>query len=258
MPKLSFATQDAVPEGLREFAAQEDGKFVVDVAPASKLAEFRDNNVKFLRERDEAAAALTTYRNTFGEDVAKSAAELAELRATAQQVKDGKLKLTGDIAAEVENRTKSAREQWETQLREQAAKRAEAEKLAEGYANKYRASVRDGAITQAVMAADSGVNPQALSDIMARAASIFSVDDNGEMVAKKNGAVLYGADGTKSMTVKEWLGSVLKEAPYLGKSSAGGGGGVSGDAKYGGLSKEQFDKLSPADRLAKAWNPKAA
>ena len=90
MPKLTFASKDAIPEGLGEFATEDNGKYVVEVSPTTKLNEFRDNNVKYLRERDEAVAKLTTYTKTFGEDIAAVSAELTDLRATSQLVKDGK------------------------------------------------------------------------------------------------------------------------------------------------------------------------
>lgn len=254
MPEITFASKDAIPEGLREFAAEKDGKWSVAVAPAQKFNEFRDNNIKYLQERDTATAALGTYKQTFGDDPAKAADELRALREINQQVKDGKLKASGDIAAQVDERTKAAREQYEAQLRESGTREQTLAKERDSYRDKYRASVRDSSISAAVMAADSGINPAALADVMRRAADVFVVEDDGKLVAKKDNAVIYSADGSGgSMGVKEWLGKLLKEAPYLGKASAGGGGGSNGEMR-GGMSKEKFDTLSPTDRLNAHWN----
>lgn len=257
MPKLTFASKDAIPEGLGEFATEDNGKYVVEVSPTTKLNEFRDNNVKYLRERDEAVAKLTTYTKTFGEDIAAVSAELTDLRATSQLVKDGKLKASGDIATEVENRTKAAREAYEAQAREASQREQALKSERDAFANKYRASVRDSAISAAVLAADSGVNPQALADVMRRAGDVFHVEEDGKLVPKKDGVVVYSADGSGGpMTVKEWMGSLLKEAPYLGKASAGGGSGPNGGEKRGGMPKEQFDKLAPVERLNSHWGQK--
>lgn len=258
MPKMTFDTLDAIPEGLREHAASEGGKFTVDVSPTAKLTEFRDNNVKFLRERDEAQAKLKAYSTAFGDDIAKATTELSELRGISQQVTDGKLKASGDIATEVEKRVKEARTQFETQLRESGQRLAEAEAKATLNANKYRGSVRDNAISAAVMAADSGVNPQALADIVARAEKVFVVEDDGRLTAMQNGEKWYGADGASTVSVKEWMGHLLKEAPYLGKASAGGGGSERGQGRIKGYSDAAVDAMTPEQRLDAHWNPKAA
>jgi hypothetical protein len=107
------------------------------------------------------------------------------------------------------------------------------------------------------MSKDSGANPEALPDILSRASRTFTVTEKGQVVAMDGDAVLYGADGATPMSPREWLGKVIEEAPYLSKSSAGGGAaGNRGDEKFGGMSADEFNKLSPQRRMEIARSKK--
>lgn len=250
MPKITYDTKDAVPEALREIAQEADGKFVIDVVPAS----FRDKNIELLRERDKMVGTLGKFKEVIGhEDVDKFVSEFGELRTTAQLVKDGKLTKKEEIEAEVARRTEAQKGSLEQQIRDAAKKAQEAEARANDYASKWKTTVVEQALTQAVMAEGSGANPAALPDILARGRQIFRVKEDGSLVAMQGDQMLYGADGESSMKPTEWLGKLLKEAAYLGKASAGGGatGNSSGKGTYG-MSEDAWNKLSPQERLTRA------
>lgn len=252
MPDITFDSQESIPEGLREYATKDDasGKFVVKVAPNAKLVEFRDNNINLAKERDALKNAVSQYASVVGEDPNGFAEELARLRTTAQQVEDGKLKGSEAIEKEVSARVKSMEDSYKAQINELGGKVQSITERYQAAENKYRRSVLDREITNAVLAKDSEANPEALPDLLARASRIFTVNENGQLIAMDGDAVVYGADGATPMTPKEWLGKTIEEAPYLARSSAGGGAaGNRGDEKYGGLAKSEFEKLPPQRRM---------
>lgn len=253
MPDIFFDSQESVPEGLREHATKDEasGKFKVDVSPSIKLKEFRDNNIAILKERDTLKDRSTALSAIVGEDTASFKAELERLRGVDQSVKDGKLKGNDAVAAEVASRVKSMEESYQTQLREAGSKLDAANQRGAEYEAKFKASVRDREITNAVLAKDSGANPETLPDILARASRVFTVTDDGKLIPKEGDAVVYGADGASPMTPREWLVRLLEEAPYFGKSSSGGGapGNRGKGSEIAGMNSDEFAKLSPTERI---------
>lgn len=252
MADWKFASKDEVPEDLRGDAKEVDGKWVVSVVSKAKLTEFRDNNINLAQERDRLKAANEIYVK-LGDDPEKLAKELGELRDTAQLVKDGKLKGSDTVEAAVAERVKAAKEAFDAQRVELAAKLSASEARAKEIDGKFRRSVVDREITNAVLAEDSGINPAALPDVLARAYGTYQVTDDGKLVAKNGDTVIYGQDGVTPMKPKEWLGKVLENSPYLGKQSAGGGanGGDGKGAKHG-MSDAEWDKLDPVERINRA------
>lgn len=252
MPDITYDSQESIPEGLRDYAAKDEtsGKFVVKVAPAAKLTEFRDNNTNLLRERDELKNVVSRYASVVGENPDEAAEEISRLRTTAQQVEDGKLKGSEAIEKEVSARVKQMEESYKTQIQELGAKTQTLEQREREALNKFRQSVLDREITNAVLAKDSAANPDALPDIRSRAARVFTVNEKDQLVAMDGDAVVYGSDGITPMRPKEWLDKVIEEAPYLARTSAGGGAaGNRGDEKYGGLGRKEFEELPAQKRM---------
>lgn len=256
MPKLTFESKEAVPEGLRDHAVEVDGKWSVGVVPES----FRDKNISLLREKDALGGVLGKIKEVVGhDDVDKLQAELAELRDTAQKVKDGKLTAKGDVEAAVNQRIAEKEAALQAQIKAAADRAKAAEERGAGFEQRWKSTMVDTAVTMAVIAEGSGVNPASLPDILNRARGVFRVKDTGELVAMQGDNVLYGADGETSMQPKEWLAKLLKDAPYFAKSSVGGG--ATGDGSKGvhdtGLSQDAWNKLSPREKLIRARKAKA-
>lgn len=250
MALITYSARADIPEELAEFVKEADGKFTVDVGPKAKINEFRDNNIALKQERDALKEKLTKY-SSLGDDPTKLTDELRVLREVDQLVKDGKLKGTDAISAEVEKRLKEARDGYEAQIRDLTNKVGAADQKAAQADQRWRGSVLDQRITNAVLAEDSNVNPATLPDVLARARGLYTVTDDGKLVPKQGDTVVYGSDG-EPMQPKEWLTKVLADAPYLGKASAGGGAdGGAGGKELGGLSQEAFSKLSPEERITR-------
>lgn len=254
MPDIKYASEDAIPEGLREFAKKaDDGSYVVAVVAKSKLDEFRDNNINIARERDELKNKVATFASIAGEDFDKFKDNVKTWQTTYQQVQDGKLKGSEAVETEVNRRLTEVKTNYENQLREAGQKVNTLEAARNEYEMKYKRSQIDREITNAVLHPESGINPAALPDILTRAYGFYHVSDDGKLVAKQGDAVIYGADGVTPMQPKEWLGKVLEASPYFGKQSTGGGAaGAGGNKSYGGLAQAEFDKLPAHERLALA------
>lgn len=262
MAEIVYASLEEVPEDLKDVAKKgEDGKYTVKVVAASKLDEFRERNITTSRERDTLAAALAKVKPFVGEDPDAFAVRMKELEDIAQKVKDGTLKGSDAVAKEVDNRVAAMKEDYARQLREQATKASAAEANATSWEERYKKTRIDRAVTDAVVNPASGALPDALDDILSRAYNVFKVDGDGNIVAKDGEAIRYGSDGTTPMTPLEWLASLRAKAPYLFKGSSGGGanGGANGGRnQYGGMSKADFDKLSPEAKLAQFWKNKGS
>jgi hypothetical protein len=253
MPDIFFSSKDEAPEGLRDALTEDSstGKFKINVVPNAKLVEFRENNINLAKERDELKSVVDTVKPLVGDDVEGFKNELSELRRTKQLVDDGKLKGSDSVQKEVETRVASMEQNYQAQLAEMGKKLQNVTEFGQNMSVKYQNSVRDREITNAVLASDSGANPEALPDILHRARELFQVQEDGTLVAKQGDTTIYGADGATPMQPNEWLGKLLEKAPYLGKSSAGGGAaGERGGEKFGGLSSAEFNKLTPQQRLA--------
>lgn len=253
MPILNFKTQDEIPEGLREGAKQNDGGegFSVNVVLNSKLEEFRNSNVSLSKERDSYKTQVERFAPIIGEDLEGFAAQVETWKSTAQQVADGKLKGSDAVEKEVEKRTTAMRDDFQRQLSDEAKKRVAAEAAAEAAEGRYKNSLIDRAVTDAVLSEKSGAEPAALPDILNRAKSVFVIDNEGKIIPKDGEAIIYGADGSTPMTPAEWLGGLKEKAPHFFKSSTGGGGG-GGDGKGGkihGMSAADFAKLPARKRL---------
>jgi hypothetical protein len=251
VPDIKLPKQEDFPEGLREHAKQaDDGSgFVVNVVPKSKLDEFRTNNDDLKRKNEELTNKVTSYATVVGDDLEKVKSEVTDLRSIAQQVKDGKLKGSTEITAELERRTAEMKNGYETQLRALGEKLTTVTGERDKVRSDFDLSKVDQLITSAVLAEDSGVNPAALSDVLTRARGVYKVSKDGKVVAMNGDTVVYGSDGVTPLPAKEWLGKVIAEAPYLAKHNAGGGANGGSNTKDAGFGSPEFQKLPPAERI---------
>lgn len=253
MPDITFDALEKIPDGLREYAKQSDGKYVVSVAPNVKLQEFRDNNINLAKERDTYKGKWEAVSPIIGDDVDGFKTRYTEYDTMVQQVKDGKLKGSDAIQKEVDARVKAVSEGYTTQLKDLSTKLTNLSGDRDTWKSKFERSVLHREITNAVVAKDSPANPEALPDITARFERLFTVSPDGKLIPKRGDEVIYGADGASPMSPKEWLTKEIMASPYLGKASTGGGaGGGRGSGDSFGMSQADFQKLSPQQRITMA------
>lgn len=249
MHTLSFDKSDDVPAELQSFVKEtEDGKFAVTLVPQQKLAEFRDTNTNIVRERDNFKNVLSKLSPVIGEDysnIDNLLAELPELRTIKQQVDDGKLQGSTKIQEEVEQRIGAMKEEHANALKH-VQQLYEAEKGARGQAeNKYKQTLIDRQVTEAVLKEGSGARKDALGMFLREAYETFKVDEHGGVVPyDREGKIIYGSDGATPMSASEWLKHQAEKLPFLFEQSQGGGAGGGGGA---GRSIDM--NLPPEERL---------
>lgn len=252
MPDLFYSSLDQVPDGLREFALEADGKVKVSVVAKAKLDEFRENNVKLAKERDDLKTSVDKAKSIFGEDFDVASKELGDLRGVAQRVKDGELVENKGLDEALAERTKQMREGFETQIAERSREATAWKEKAGALDTRLKRTFIDRAITDVVLDPKSGVEPKAVTDILGRAYGVFQVSDDGKLTPKSGDAVLYGQDGASPMTPSEWVATLKDAAPHYFKGSSGGGAS-GGDSKLpNGMSQAEYARLTPMQRLRMA------
>lgn len=263
MATLKFKTKDEIPADLQSAAEEikegdEKGQWQVKVAPSAKVDEFRDRNVEQARKLETAEKDVKTLRGVLGlKDDAQLDAdalttELTDLRDTKKKVDDGKLSKSEDIEKELEKRTEKMRQEAADKLAA-VTKALNEEKSKNGDLDtKYRRTFIDRDAYQVCADPDLGVEPWAMQYILQDAYKLFSVEDTGKLIPKRDNSVVYGESGTDPMTLKEWVDTELrKQSPQFFKKSGGGGAtGGNDTTKFGGLSEADFNKLAPEKRLA--------
>lgn len=260
MPIISFESLDVVPEGLRGFAKNDEttGKVTVNVVPEARLSEFRDKNIELSKQTEDLTAKLTVYGSIVGEDPDAFKNDIEDMRSVRQRVKDGELREGRQIEEAIAKRTEEMRKGYQDQLAAEAREKNAWKQRAETENGRYKEQVVVSAVRDAAMDPDLGILASAVEDITERAKRVFRVSDDGRLTAYNGDAVIYGGDGTSSVTPKEWVAKLKEPYGYYFKGSHGGGAGgeTGGSAAQkpiaGKFSPEQWSKMSARDRLAAA------
>lgn len=257
MATLTYASLSEVPESLRDSAKEgEDGKFSVKVAPAEKITEFRENNVALSQERDELVGKISQYEQVTGvslealadgklNDFAKA---LEALRDTKKKVDDGALVENTSLEEAAAQRVTDVTNSFKNQLSEQAKDRdawKDKALAAEARANQMMV---ENAIRLAASDPDVAMLDKAVGLVLPDAFRTFRIEE-GKLVPKKDGAILYGSDGVNPLTVKEWLLKQREESDFLFKGSKGGGASGSDQKNSGRLSAKELAEMTPQQRM---------
>lgn len=76
-----------------------------------------------------------------------------------------------------------------------------------------------------------GGAPEAIVDMVARANSIFKLEDGTPIARDANGEIIEGKNGP--ITINEWAGSLVESAPHFFGNSSGPDGGDGGSRRSG-------------------------
>ena len=188
---------------------------VEGVVPKSRLDEFRNNNINLAKERDTLKAELEKFKNIDPEKCAEATKKL-------QAIEEKKLIEAGQLDEVVKQRTERMKIDFENQLKAiQKAHNADKERL-KALTERLATVTIDNEVTK-VVSELSTPRKGAMTDIMARARSMFALDENGNPVAKdSDGQQVYGKEG-QPLTIKEWAGELVQNAPFLFEPSQGSG-----------------------------------
>ena len=213
---------DAAIAGLYEQGA--DGAYYLSVDGAvdkSKLDEFRNNNVKLLKD-------LEKFKDV-------DPAKYQELLDLSKKQQEKKLIDAGELDKVVEQRVGEMKSTYETQLKTLTEQNSVAQRQLESLL--IDNAVRDAALK-------SGVQATAVDDVLLRAKATFQIKDGSAVPVDAQGNVVYGKDGTSPMSVVDWTSGLKKQAPHLFQGSQGGG------AQGSGKGNVDTSKLSSAQKIA--------
>lgn len=206
------------------YSKNEDGKYYLEVEGAvskTKLDEFRENNVRVLKELDKFK----------GIDPSKYA-DLLKLQAKADEKK---LIDAGELDKVVEQRVGQMRTTYVTEIDNLTKANAVAQRQLESLL--IDSAVRDAAIK-------SGVQPTAVEDVLLRAKATFQIKEGVPMPVDGAGSTIYGKDGSTPMSIADWTNGLKKQAPHLFQGSTGGG--ANGGARIG---SEAMSKMSSNQKI---------
>lgn len=149
-----------------------------------------------------------------------------------------KLLAEGKMDVVIERRTERLKADHQKQIAKLEESLAQRETNIGDLTKKVKRLLIEGNLRQA--ASEQGLVASAVDDALARASSIFQVDENGALIAEEDGTTIYGKDGKSSITPSEWLESMKEKAPHW--FPAPNGGGASGGTGRNGshsLTREQ-------------------
>lgn len=260
-PKFRYpvAEKATIPEHLLPHYVEKDGVLTLDIDGAGdavalnrKLDEFRTNNQNLRQDVEEVAAAATGKDAGAFKGVEKATiiAEVTASVAAAATAGSAKTKQEIETASEAKITAQAAAHKREVDrlTAEHTAARKELSEL------KIDKAVLDEATRL-------GLRPEANPDVMARARSIFTLDDKGNPVARgADGSPLFDQTTGNPLCIAAWTKQLSGTAPHLFKESAGpgggeappaggGAGGGAGGAGGGGRPPGAAGGVNP-------WNPK--
>lgn len=209
--KASYPNEADVPADLKSLYKHEGSEWILDVegmVPQAKLDEFRDNNRRLARERDEQLKPSLKAFQDIG-----TVEDFQHLKSISDQLDEAKLIRSNKLEEAVEKRVSAMRSEFE--------KRVEKEQTAaKDLTAQLEVMKIDNVATQEAM--KLGARPSALPDIVARIRNRFKYEE-GKVVG-------YKADGTgreyspktgDGITINEVLNELTSSAPHLWEDNRG-------------------------------------
>lgn len=149
----------------------------------------------------------------------------------------------GEIDTVLNKRTERMKADFDKQLKT----RDDALTQAQAKSTKLAAGKVSGALTQA--ASKTGALAEAMEDIVLRGQGQgWTINDDGDVVAMREGQIVLGKDGKTPLSPLEWAESLRETATHLwpkaqGTGAPGASGQGGGNAKT--ITRDKFDALSP-------------
>lgn len=223
--KSVLESLDGVAESIAAlYTKGADGKYYLEVeglVPKSKLDEFRDTNVKLMKDMEKFKDIdPVKYR------------ELAE---TARKIQEKEWIEKGEIDKVVEQRVALMREDF-------TQKEVTYKTSNEAMSRQLESLLIDNQVRDA--ATKLGVRASAVDDVLLRAKAVYRVKDGVATPVDSKGQVIYGKDGTNPMAVTDWVGSLKQTAEHLFQGSTGGGAGGSNTGGTGGANLTSVQKIA--------------
>ena len=240
MGKLRFQVEDIqdIDEPLRGFYQEVDGNYVLNteekLVPASKLIEFRDNNITLKQQ-------LETFQNKY-KDVDLD--EIEKLRKLKQDVEDSKLVEFGKIDELVSQKTQRMRMDLENQVNNLKGQLEAEQKKSNESLQSMQQTVIELEATKPIT--NVGVPKDGVMQFFNHLARSEWKFVDGRMVAMNGDRIMYGTDGITPMTWEEW--AIEKRKTYGNMFEPSQGTGSRGGGQVG-FNATALKDLTPSERM---------
>jgi len=202
------------------YTSNDDGNHYLQVEGAvakERVDEFRNNNIELKRQLDTYKDVnIETYNGFMSLGV--DAADIPGLKETQGKIRDKQLfdnkDIDGLVAAQVNDRVGVMKSEHETAMSALTGKLSTAQGQLEEVlvSNDLRTA-----------ATEAGVLPEAMDDILLRGRQVFKLQDGASTPFDSKAQIMYGADGVKPLTTKEWATGLKQSAPHLFTQPKGAG-----------------------------------
>jgi len=222
----SKAEVDALPEALRGFYVEQDGKFVLDadVDAHPKVGGLKSALDKERGEKDKAAKEFKALKDKIGDmDPEKAREALKRI----QELEDKKLLDEGKVEELIQARTDRMKKDHESQVTAFQTQLKEKDTRISTLGGRLRTLVLDGSIRDEALKA--GVKPEHVEDVISRMTMRgidgvrWDLEDDEKIVAKAGDQIKFGKDATKPMPIGEGLELLREKVPGFFAASSGGG-----------------------------------
>ena len=204
---------------------ESQGDYVFGYVPKGRLDEFRANNTKLLKDRDQMLEKLNRFES--------------------------------DAAPQSETGAPQAQKNFEAKGLEGLQRRyRQLEQQAQAEKSQLLTQLKELKVRQELVLAINqvgGYQEGALDLMVEQGTKVFQLDDQGEVrPVGANGETLY--EGAEPLKMTDWVGQLSVKQPFLFKHSTGGGARGSGiqNSPKGALNPSQYDgNVVPKETLEK-------
>lgn len=231
MLKLEIDSLEGVDETLAPLYKENEGKFVLQVEGLPDVKGLKQGLERERRDKKELKLELEKFS---GLDLE----QYHDLQAREASLKDHDPE---KIKAMIDKRVADNNKTWEQKYGELT------ETLSSTKSKLSKVMVSDELRR---VGTELGVNgDEAMSDFVSRGSQLFKVNEEGSVVAMKDGELVYGESGVDPLTMREFGKTLSTTATHLFKSSAGGGAENTGNGQArGGTVRSKADLKTPQEK----------
>lgn len=260
---LQFKVEDKteIPKGLESHYVERDGAYFLDVSDMvekSRLDEFRTNNIKLSKAKDEIEAKFKKLQPFSGLDDATidmlagiNPDEYKNMKSMIDRIDASKLIDEGKIDQLLSERMARLSKDHESQVKKMSDELSKRGQTINDLNSRLSTILIDSQIQSAAGKMD-GIKSDVMDIVVMMGRQIFRMNESGEIEARDaKGEKIYGKDGAETMTIDEWVSKLPIERPSLFESSQGAGssGGNNKTGNFTQADRAKLAKMSPNERL---------
>lgn len=178
-----------------------------------------DNKEAILREKKDLEGQVKSMKEQWGD---LDPEVVRNLMKRMQNDEETRLIAEGKVDEVITRKTDAFKRDHEAKLAAAQKKFEEAENALKER-NQKIADLTIGTMVRQV-AAESGIVPSAIEDVISRVKGVFTLDEDYNPIARNSdGTLMVGKDAKSPLSISEWLESVRDKTPHWYQGSSGGG-----------------------------------